>query len=376
MGKSYVEEIVVRYLIKEGYLVLQNIWFKPKESESDKKTQERSYGWSDIDIFAVKPGESPLIIQCKSFTGTESADEFINSTVAWFEQIEKLLKNPENFLSNPSLDYRGWCKDGNYKKVLVVDILIQEKEVKDKLEKKEIKVCRYEDILIKLLIKLQEELEQQEEGRIGKEEDILLRVFLDMIRRTLIDNYKIQLYKLYKSIKNSNCIDDELKQILEMEKSGCEKLLKSKKVKEAQLCAILGKREWDFFRDKLKKRVEELEKQEKREDFLMKLLMLTRWRMYAYNEVMKLLYKEVTQMETLMPLVIDKERDPLYNEGRIKEAQEMVLEVVEVNLGEVPKGLEEQIKAETDREKLKKLHRELILASNPLEVIQQFGYRI
>ncbi|MCS7199392.1 MAG: hypothetical protein N2327_00925 [Caldimicrobium sp.] len=53
----------------------------------------------------------------------------------------------------------------------------------------------------------------------------------------------------------------------------------------------------------------------------------------------------------------------------------MVLEVVEVKLGRVPKGLEEQIKAETDREKLKRLHRELILASNPLEVIQQFGYR-
>ncbi|MCS7199581.1 MAG: Rpn family recombination-promoting nuclease/putative transposase [Caldimicrobium sp.] len=63
-------------------------------------------------------------------------------------------------------------------------------------------------------------------------------------------------------------------------------------------------------------------------------------------------------------------------EGLLEEAQEMVLEVVEVKLGEVPKGLEKQIKAETDRQKLKRLHRELILASNPLEVIQQFGYRI
>ncbi|MDW8095070.1 MAG: hypothetical protein RMI63_08650, partial [Caldimicrobium sp.] len=61
-------------------------------------------------------------------------------------------------------------------------------------------------------------------------------------------------------------------------------------------------------------------------------------------------------------------------EGLLEDAQEMVLEVVEVKLGEVPKGIEEQIKAETDREKLKKLHRELILASNPLEIIQQFGY--
>ncbi|MCS7150198.1 MAG: hypothetical protein RMI93_05620, partial [Caldimicrobium sp.] len=63
-------------------------------------------------------------------------------------------------------------------------------------------------------------------------------------------------------------------------------------------------------------------------------------------------------------------------EGLLEEAQEMVLEVVEVKLGEVPKQLEEQIKAETDREKLKRLLRELVLASNPLEVIQQFGYRV
>ncbi|MCX7613095.1 MAG: hypothetical protein N2Z40_02585, partial [Caldimicrobium sp.] len=63
-------------------------------------------------------------------------------------------------------------------------------------------------------------------------------------------------------------------------------------------------------------------------------------------------------------------------EGLLEDAQEMVLEVVEVKLGEVPKQLEEQIKAETDREKLKKLHRELILASNPMEVIQKFGYRV
>ncbi|MCS7307912.1 MAG: hypothetical protein NZ526_05105, partial [Aquificaceae bacterium] len=63
-------------------------------------------------------------------------------------------------------------------------------------------------------------------------------------------------------------------------------------------------------------------------------------------------------------------------EGLLEEAQEMVLEVIEVKLGEVPKRLEEQIKAETDREKLKKLHRELILTTNPVEVIQRFGYKV
>ncbi|MDW8096146.1 MAG: hypothetical protein RMI51_05030, partial [Aquificaceae bacterium] len=63
-------------------------------------------------------------------------------------------------------------------------------------------------------------------------------------------------------------------------------------------------------------------------------------------------------------------------QGLLKDAQEMVLEVVEVKLGRVPKQLKEQIKAETDREKLKKLHRELILAPNPVEVIRRFGYKV
>ncbi|MCS7307342.1 MAG: hypothetical protein NZ526_02185 [Aquificaceae bacterium] len=63
-------------------------------------------------------------------------------------------------------------------------------------------------------------------------------------------------------------------------------------------------------------------------------------------------------------------------QGLLEDAQEMVLDVLEVKLGEVPKRLEEQIKTETDREKLKKLHRELILATNPVEVIQRFGYRV
>ncbi|MCX8076951.1 MAG: hypothetical protein N3C57_07970, partial [Aquificaceae bacterium] len=63
-------------------------------------------------------------------------------------------------------------------------------------------------------------------------------------------------------------------------------------------------------------------------------------------------------------------------EGLLEGARETVLDVVEVKLGRVPKGLEEQIKAETDREKLKKLHRELILTTNPVEVIQRFGYKV
>ncbi|MDW8093809.1 MAG: hypothetical protein RMI63_02150 [Caldimicrobium sp.] len=164
--------------------------------------------------------------------------------------------------------------------------------------------------------------------------------------------------------------------VVELRKISCRELLESE-VEEDQLLAILCKRERDFW-DRLRERVERLE-EGRRRDFLMKLLVLARLRKDAYNEVVRL-YEEVTKM----PLVIDKSRDPFYLEGiqqglqqgLLREAQEMVLEVVEVKLGRVPKGLEEQIKAETDRDKLKRLLKELVLTSNPMEVIQQFGYRV
>ncbi|MCX7873436.1 MAG: Rpn family recombination-promoting nuclease/putative transposase [Caldimicrobium sp.] len=63
-------------------------------------------------------------------------------------------------------------------------------------------------------------------------------------------------------------------------------------------------------------------------------------------------------------------------QGLLKEAQEMVLEVVEVKLGRVPKQLEEQVKAETDREKLRKLLRELVITSEPEKVFINFGYSL
>ncbi|MCX7719990.1 MAG: hypothetical protein N2Z64_01800, partial [Dictyoglomus thermophilum] len=168
--------------------------------------------------------------------------------------------------------------------------------------------------------------------------------------------------------------------VVEMRKISCRELLESE-VEEDQLLAILCKRERDFW-DRLRERIERLE-EGRRRDFLMRLLVLARLRKDAYNEVVRL-YEEVTRM----PLVIDKRRDPFYIEGRkvgrkegiqqglLKDAQEMVLEVVEVKLGRVPKGLEEQIKAETNREKLRKLLRELVIASEPEKVLLHFGYRL
>jgi len=56
-------------------------------------------------------------------------------------------------------------------------------------------VWNYKNILCKLLKKLkaeQEELKVKGEGLIGKEEDILLRIFSDMIRRRLLKEEKLE----------------------------------------------------------------------------------------------------------------------------------------------------------------------------------------
>jgi len=180
MPTSYVDEIVIRYLMKEGYLVSQGIWFQlPKE-----KTGKKVSSWSDIDIFAVKPGKPPLIIQCKSFSGTKKSEEFVKKVLFWFESAENFLKNS---------DYKKWAPDGNYRKVFVVDISV--KKTEEKLKKKGIEVWNYKDILDKLLKKLKEEqkeLKRRGEGIIGMEEDVLLRIFSDMIRRGLIKEEKLE----------------------------------------------------------------------------------------------------------------------------------------------------------------------------------------
>jgi hypothetical protein len=172
MPKSYVDEIVIRYLMKEGYLISQGIWFPlPKE-----KTGKKVSGWSDIDIFAVKPNEPSLVIQCKSFLGTEKSTKIIENVINWFNNAIDFLKNS---------DYKDWVLNENYRKVLVVDYSV--KKTEEELKKHGIEIWKYEDILKKLLKKLKEEQERlQKKGRIGKEEDVLLRVFSDMVRRNLI----------------------------------------------------------------------------------------------------------------------------------------------------------------------------------------------
>ncbi|MCS7279589.1 MAG: hypothetical protein NZ530_05975, partial [Thermodesulfobacteriaceae bacterium] len=62
--------------------------------------------------------------------------------------------------------------------------------------------------------------------------------------------------------------------------------------------------------------------------------------------------------------------------GLLRDAQEMVLEVVEVKLGRVPEVLKREIEAEQDREKLKRLHRELIISLDPEKTLLNFGYSL
>jgi len=175
MPKSYVDEIVVRYLMKEGYLISQGIWF-PLERE---KTGKKVSGWSDIDIFAVKPNAPPLIIQCKSFSGTEKSKTIVEKIVTWFNNAEEFLKNS---------DYKKWSSKRKYKKVFVVDSSV--KKTENALKEKGIETWSYKDVLDKLLKKLQNEqkeiTKEKGQGRIGKEEDVLLRVFSDMMRRNII----------------------------------------------------------------------------------------------------------------------------------------------------------------------------------------------
>ncbi len=54
------------------------------------------------------------------------------------------------------------------------------------------------------------------------------------------------------------------------------------------------------------------------------------------------------------------------------EAQEMVLEVIELRLGYVPEKVEDIIRSETDRSRLKNLHRELIISKNPFETLKSY----
>ena len=59
-------------------------------------------------------------------------------------------------------------------------------------------------------------------------------------------------------------------------------------------------------------------------------------------------------------------------QGLILEAQEMVLSAIEVKLGYVPEEVEKKVKNTFDREKLKKLHKEIIKTEDLQEVFEKY----
>lgn len=169
---SYVDEIGVRYLMKKGYVVSQGIWFQIPR----KKTGKKVSSWSDIDILAVKSTEPPLVVQCKSFIGTREAKESARRIIEWFDNAIYFLKNDQN--------HSKWLVGKVPKKVLLVDFTV--KKAEELLKKHNIEIWHYKEILIGLLKELENDVKKREKGRIGMEEDVLLRILSDMIRRGII----------------------------------------------------------------------------------------------------------------------------------------------------------------------------------------------
>lgn len=174
MAISYVEDLAARYYMKKGYLVSQNIQFRLPKGE------KKVAGWSDIDVFALAPGES-IIVNCKGFLGIKSAEKIASDLAGWFDNAIAFLQESEK--------YRWWVQGTKVRKVVFVDTSVLKAE--RLLQEKGIEVVRYEDILRELIRLLREELAGKEKGRIGKEEDPLLRMLVAMIGKGFINEEKL-----------------------------------------------------------------------------------------------------------------------------------------------------------------------------------------
>ena len=171
MALGYVEDLTAKYFMKKGYLVNQNIWFQVPKELSGKGVS----GWSDIDVFALAPGES-LVIQCKSFIGTEKAEIISQKIAQWFGYAV-------DFLQKDNM-YRHWIQGTKMRKILVVDYSV--KKTEKMLEGKNIEILYYGDVL-KGLIKIIEEGRREGKGLIGKEDDPTLRMLGAMIDKGMIN---------------------------------------------------------------------------------------------------------------------------------------------------------------------------------------------
>lgn len=167
MTLGYVEDLTAKYFMKQGYLVNQNVWFQVPKKLSGKGVA----GWSDIDIFALAPGES-LIIQCKSFIGTEKAEIISQKIIKWFEYVIDFLQKDDM--------YRHWIQGTKMRKILVVDWTVKKAETI--LKANGIEILYYEDLLKKLI-----RLLKKGEKRKGKEDDPTLRMLCAMIDKGIIN---------------------------------------------------------------------------------------------------------------------------------------------------------------------------------------------
>jgi len=133
--------------------------------------------------------------------------------------------------------------------------------------------------------------------------------------------------------------------------------------------AVLCKRGEGFWK-KLLEKLKELPLR-KRESYLKKVFYSSRLRKDVLSEFEKL-KEEVGDM----PIVIDINQDPLYlrdiqqgiHKGLLYDAQELLIEALEVKFGEVSEEIKERIKRTEDRELLKRLHRLVIKAETFEEV--------
>jgi len=142
---SYVEDLAARYYMKKGYLVSQNIQFRLPKGE------KKVAGWSDIDV------------------------------VEWFDNAVRFLQGSEK--------YRWWVQGTKIRKVIIVDWSVRKAE--RLLQEAGIEVKLYEDILRELIGLLKEELDAKGGGKIGKEEDPLLRMLVAMIGKGFINEEKL-----------------------------------------------------------------------------------------------------------------------------------------------------------------------------------------
>ncbi len=171
MVRGYVEELALRYFMKKGYLVTQNIWFQIPKEESGKKVA----GWSDIDLLAINEREV-LVVQCKSFLGTGAAEKVYRNVSEWFGYAENFIRNDDR--------YSRWLNGKSLEKILVVDWGVRKTE--EMLREEGITIIKYDTMLRELLSILKREMDGRGAGRIGKEEDPIMRLLVSMIQKGMI----------------------------------------------------------------------------------------------------------------------------------------------------------------------------------------------